>query len=211
MVAGQLTSGNNPATSQPARCQFASGAAAAALSAKHAYICADMGGWGTICSVKTIAVVTLSISLLIAACSSNTAVAPIPSLDSSTSAELQARAFMRACRDVICAGAPIYAPDSTPDSVRMALLQYTDEVQYLTQPQIEQRYSPEGRFEDGATFIDVESVQSTERTDVQGVNVSTSRGRYDFVGRTYLFQWDGGVWVDASPDAVDVTVTSSVS
>ncbi len=118
---------------------------------------------------------------------------------------------MRACRDVICAGAPIYAPDSTPDSVRMALLQYTDEVQYLTQPQIEQRYSPEGRFEDGATFIGVESVQSTERADVQGVNVSISRGRYDFVGRTYLFQWDGGVWVDASPDAVDVTVTSSVS
>ena len=170
-----------------------------------------MGGRCTIWSMKTIAVVTLSISLLITACVSSGSVVPIPTLDSSASAELQAGAFMRACRDVICAGAPIYAPDSTPDSVRTALLQYTDEVQYLSPSQIEERYSREGRFEDGATLIGVEGIRSTERADVQGVNVSISRGRYDFVGRTYLFLWDGGAWVDASPDAVDVTVTSSVS
>lgn len=135
----------------------------------------------------------------------------VPSVDSTTAADLQARAFMRACRDVICDGAPILAPDSTADSVRTALLEHTDEVQYLSPSQIEAMYSSEGRFEDGATLIGVESVATTERADVRGVNVSISRGLMDFVARTYLFRWDGTNWVDTSADAVDVTVTSSVS
>lgn len=50
----------------------------------------------------------------------------------------------------------------------------------------------------------------TEQDNVTGVNVSISKGYRDFNGRTYLFLWTGTEWADASPDAVSVTVTSSV-
>ena len=154
----------------------------------------------------------LSMSLFVAACTSTDSTGSIPSIDASTSAEIEARAFMRACRDVICAGAPIFAPDSTSDSVRQAIIiQFTDEVEYLSRSQVEEMYSSEGRFEDGATLIGVGRVVGTEREDVRGVNVSVSRGFNDSVRRTYLFLWDGKEWVDTSSDAVDVTVTSSVS
>ncbi len=153
----------------------------------------------------------LSMSLFVAACTSGDSTRSIPSIDAPTSAEIEARAFMRACRDVICAGAPIFAPDSTSDSVRQAIIQFTDEVEYLSRSQVEEMYSSEGRFEDGATLIGVGRVVGTEREDVRGVNVSVSRGFNDSVRRTYLFLWDGKEWVDTSPDAVDVTVTSSVS
>ena len=154
----------------------------------------------------------LVVAFLLAACSTNDDSRPAPAVDESTAAALQARAFQRACQDVICAGAPIYAPDSTPDAVRQAIFaQYTDEVQYLSESEIERRTSPEGRFADGATFIGVESVHSTGRDDVKGVNVSISEGYRDFNGRTYLFVWNGSEWADTSPDAVSVTVTSSVS
>ena len=151
-------------------------------------------------------------SLLLVGCSTTDEAEPVPDVNASTAAELQARAFQRACQDVICAGAPIYAPDSTPEAVRAAIVaQFTDEVQYLSESEIEQRTSPDGRFSDGATLISVEGVQSTGRDDVKSVNVGISKGYRDFNGRTYLFLWNGDQWSDTSPDAVDVTVTSSVS
>jgi hypothetical protein len=94
---------------------------------------------------------------------------------------------------------------------RAVLAQYTDEVQYLSESEIAQRTSPEGRFADGATMIGVRGVLNTERDDVKGVNVWISKGHRDFNGRTYLFVWNGNEWADTSPDAVGVTVTSSVS
>lgn len=151
-------------------------------------------------------------SLLGVGCSSSDDSQPAPNVDASMAAELQARAFQRACQDVICAGAPIYAPDSTPQAVRSAIVaQFTDEVQYLSESEIEQRTSPDGRFSEGATLISVDTVESTGRADVKSVNVGISKGYRDFNGRTYLFLWSGDQWSDTSPDAVNVTVTSSVS
>lgn len=151
-------------------------------------------------------------TLLVAGCSTTDESRPVPDVEASTAVELQSRAFQRACQDVLCAGAPIYAPGSTPEPVRNAIVaQFTDEVEYLNDSEIEERTSSEGRFFDGATLISVESVRSTAREDVKGVDVGVSRGYRDFNGRTYLFLWSGGQWVDTSPDAVNVTVTSSVS
>ena len=152
------------------------------------------------------------VSLLVVGCSNGDESRSAPDVDAPTEAELQARAFQRACQDVICTGAPIYAPDSTPQVVRAAIVaQFTDEVQYLSGSEIGQRTSPEGRFFDGATLIRVDSVQSTVRADVKSVDVGISKGELDFNGRTYLFLWSGDRWGDTSPDAVNVTVTSSVS
>lgn len=157
-------------------------------------------------------VVLIVVLLVTAGCSSSSDSDPPPTIDAATEVELQVRAFMRACQDVICAGAPIYAPDTTPNSVRQAILErYTDETVYLDEVETERRTSSEGRFVDGGTLIGVEGVHSTEQDDVVGVNVSISKGYRDFNGRTYLFAWTGTEWVDASPDAVSVTVTSSVS
>lgn len=128
------------------------------------------------------------------------------------SAQLRARAFMRACREVVCAGTPILAPDTTPPSVREAIVElFTDEVEYVTDPQLEERYPSGGLYPDGATMLSVTAVDTTTRNDVVGVDVWVSRGRFDFAGKTYLFLWDGTQWVDTSPDTVDVTVTTSVS
>ena len=152
------------------------------------------------------------VSLLVVGCTNGDESQSAPDVDASTEPELQARAFQRAYQDVICTGAPIYAPDSTPQAVRAAIVaQFTDEVQYLSESEIAQRTSPEGRFSDGATLIRVDSVESTERADVKSVDVGISKGHLDFNGRTYLFLWSGDRWGDTSPDAVNVTVTSSVS
>lgn len=157
----------------------------------------------------TIAVLVVAL-LLGAGCSGDSD--STPEFDDSTAARLQARAFQRACLDVICAGAAIYAPDSTPEVVRQAIIaQFTDEVQYLSDSELEQRTAPDGRFSDAGTKIAVESVRSTGRSDVKSVDVGISKGFRDFTGRTYLFLWNGNQWVDTSPDAVNVTVTSSVS
>ena len=137
---------------------------------------------------------------------------PPPEMTPELSAQLQARAFMRACQDVACADVPILAPDSTPPSVRDAIVElFTDEVEYLTDSQLEERYDASGKYPDGAVWLNVAVVDTTERSDVVGVDVWISLGRFDFVGRTYLFLWDGTQWVDTSPDTVDVTVTTSVS
>jgi len=105
--------------------------------------------------------VIVVILLVGSACTITGSGKPVPEMTQELSAQLQARAFARACRDVICAGAPILAPDSTALAV--------------------------------------------------SVDVLISRGQYDFVGRTYLFVWDGTQCLDTSPDTVDVTVTTSVS
>jgi len=162
--------------------------------------------------VREIIAVLVVASLLGVSCSQDGASEAAPEIDDSTAAQLQARAFQRACLEVICPGAPIYAPDSMPDAVRQAIVnQFTDEVQYLSDSELEQRTDSDGRFSDGATMISVESVRGTERDDTMSVNVGISKGYRDFTGRTYLFVWKDSQWVDTSPDAVNVTVTSSVS
>ncbi len=159
--------------------------------------------------ITTLVVVILLIG---SACASSGSGVPVPEMTPELSAQLRARAFMRACQDVACAGAPILAPDSTPPSVREAIVeQFTDEVEYLSDSQLEERYDANGTYPDGAVWLNVNLVDTTERSDVIGVDVWISRARFDFVGRTYLFLWDGTQWVDTSPDAVDVTVTTSVS
>lgn len=151
-------------------------------------------------------------SLLGAGCSQDGTSESAPEIGDSTAAQLQARAFQRACLDMICPGAPIYAPDSTPEAVRQAIVgQFTDEVQYLSDAELEQLTAPDGRFSDSATMIAVEGVRSTGRDDVKSVNVGISKGYRDLTGRTYLFLWNDTEWVDTTPDAVNVTVTSSVS
>ena len=158
------------------------------------------------------AALVVAILLIGSACTSVGSGDPVPEMTPELSAQIQARAFARACRDVICAGAPIYAPASTSPAVREAILeQFGTEVEYLEQSQFDELYGSDGRFANGATMIRVDTVDATRRNDVVGVDVGISRGQYDFVGRTYLFLWNGTAWIDTSPDAVDVTVTSSVS
>ena len=152
------------------------------------------------------------ILLIGSACAPTGSRQPAPVMTPELSAQLRARAFMRACQDVACAGAPILAPDSTPPSVREAIVeQFTDEVEYLSDSQLEERYDANGTYPDGAVWLNVNLVDTTERSDVISVDVWISRARFDFVGRTYLFLWDGIQWVDTSPETVDVTVTTSVS
>lgn len=162
--------------------------------------------------MRTVLVALIAVLLVVAGCSSGDDSDPVPAIDAATEAELQARAFMRACQDVICAGAPIYARDTTPEPVRQAILErFTDETEYLDEIEVEQRTSTGERFMDGGTLIGVEGVHSTEKGDVVGVDASISKGYRDFTGRTYLFVWNGTEWADTSADAVGVTVTSSVS
>ncbi|NOY56433.1 MAG: hypothetical protein GXP34_10665 [Actinobacteria bacterium] len=157
-------------------------------------------------------VVLLVVVFLVgAACTPTDSTKPVPAMTAALSVELQARTFMRACQDVICAGAPILAPDTTEQAVRDAIRGFTDEVQYVDMSKLGDLTGPDGRFDGGAILIGVGTVHSTERDDVVGVDVSLLRGFNQFRGRTYLFLWDGTEWVDTSPDAVDVTVTSSVS
>ena len=152
------------------------------------------------------------IGLIASACASSSSGEPVPEMTLELSAQLQARALMQACQDVGCAGAPILAPDSTPLAVREAIVErFTDEVEYLNESQLKERYPSPDRYDDGATMISVRSLSTSERDDVVGVDVWVSRGRFDVVGRTYLFLWNGSQWVDTSPDTVDVTVTTSVS
>lgn len=159
-----------------------------------------------------VAVLVVVVLLVSSACVSTGSSEPAPAMTPGLSAQLQAGAFARACRDVICAGAPIYAPASTSPAVREAILeQFGNEVEYVEQSQLDRLYTSNDRFANGATMIGVGTVDATRRSDVVGVDVWISRGQYDFVGRTYLFLWNGAQWVDTSPDAVDVTVTSSVS
>lgn len=161
--------------------------------------------------MRAILVMAALITALVMSCTSDDSGESVPPIDQASAADLQARAFERACRDVICAGAPILAPASISDDVRQQISQFTDEVQYLTGSQLAEQASVDGRFEAGATMIGVEEVQITEQADVRRVDVSISRGPADFSGRTYLFRWDGSAWLDTSPDAADVTVTTSVS
>lgn len=159
-----------------------------------------------------ITALVVAILLVGSACTSAGSGEPAPAVTPELAAQLQARAFMRACQESACAGAPILAPDSTPPSVREAIVaQFTDEVEYLTDSQNEARYDANDRYPDGAVWLNVDLVETTERNDVVGVDVWISRERFDVIGRTYLFLWDGSQWVDTSPDSVDVTVTTSVS
>jgi hypothetical protein len=148
---------------------------------------------------------------LTAACTAGPSDGTAPDVGESHAAELQARAIWRACNEVICAGAPIYAPDSTPELTRTALLQFTDEIQYLSGEEVEAATSPDNRFGDGATMFEAGVPHDMERAAVVGVDVWISKGFQDAVRRTYLFAWDGEGWADTTPDASGVTVTSSVS
>lgn len=160
--------------------------------------------------VPSVALV-LVLLLAVSACTGTDSSGPVPVVTREVQAQLQARAFLRACQDVICAGSRTLAPDSTSPAVREAISLHTDEVEYLEVPGLDAFYTSDGLFLDGAVMLDAGPTHSTERADVIGVDVWISRGLYEFTRRTYLFRWDGTVWVDTSPDAVDVTVTTSVS
>lgn len=135
-----------------------------------------------------------------------------PALTEADAVELQARAFQRACADVICAGLPIYAPADTPAQLRAALLSFTNEIRYLTPDEVEMLTNPDDAlFEDRGTLFDVGPPVVTSDPGVAGVDVFIVRGFDNVVGRTYLFEWDGASWQDSSPDGAGVTVTSSVS
>lgn len=131
----------------------------------------------------------------------------VPSIDSFDSADLQARAFMRAC------GSHCVAAETTADMLRDALGHYTAQVEYLTKAEIDARFSDEGAGadSDSGALIEVSAVRTTEHLDVRAVDVSISREFNDYLRQTYLFLWDGTAWVNTSPEAVGVTVTSAVS
>lgn len=153
--------------------------------------------------------VGLPLILVLVGCRSTPAA---PALTEADAVELQARAFRRACADVICAGLPIYAPADTPAPLRNALLSFTDEISYLSPDQIEALTDPDDAlFEDRGTLFDVEQPWVASNPGVVGVDVFIVRGFDNVVGRTYLFEWDGISWQDATPDGTGVTVTSSVS
>ncbi len=106
----------------------------------------------------------------------------------------------------------MYASIDTPAPVREAIEKtFTDEVEYLSESSLEEITDTNGVFDSSGTLINVGNVHRTERNDVVGVDAWIARGLYNVVGRTYLWQWDGTVWVATTPDAVDVTVTTAVS
>jgi len=49
------------------------------------------------------------------------------------------------------------------------------------------------------------------RSDVIGIEVWSGSTALMGHGKTVLFRWDGTAWIDANPDEVGVTVTTSVS
>lgn len=157
------------------------------------------------------AVALLVIGVAMTACTSSGSTEPAPSVDEVTATELQARAIMRACTDVVCAGAPIYAPESTSEQLRAELLRHTDEVRYMSATEVESATSPNGRFGDGATMFEAGSPHDTEKANIAGVDVWITKGIQDATRRTYQFAWDGTEWIDTTPDASGVTITSSVS
>lgn len=87
----------------------------------------------------------------------------------------------------------------------------SDEVAYLDQTALEELTGDGGRYVNGATLIDIGPFRVTERPDVVGIDVSTSRGSFDVLILTFLFRWDGVDWVDAEAEDTGVTVTSAVS
>lgn len=135
-----------------------------------------------------------------------------PGLTEGDAVGLQARAFRRACADVICAGLPIYAPADLSAPFRAALRSFTDEISCLTPDQIETLTDPDDAlFKDCGTLFDADRPWVASNPAVVGVDVFIVRGFNNVVGRTYLFEWDGVSWQDATPDRAGVTVTSSVS
>lgn len=134
------------------------------------------------------------LAVLAASCGS---ASPAPVLDEVGSAELQGRAFERACQDIGCAGISILAPDSTPELVRAEISPVRDGVAYLSPDELADYQFVDGRFAGGATMITVTAVAETDDGDVRRVGVLVSRGPADFDVRTYLFRWDGSSWDDA--------------
>lgn len=141
------------------------------------------------------------------ACSSS---GSVPNIDAATAADLQIRAIMRSCAEIVCSGAAIYAPDSMAVQIKEAMLQFTNEAEYLSSSQIEAAFES-GGFEDGGTLFQPDVPYDTNVPGVAGVDVWNTRGFEGSVRRTFLFAWDGTNWDDTTPDATGVTVTSSVS
>lgn len=161
------------------------------------------------CGVRTRSIAwTVVVGCLAVACTNGI---QVPAIDDETSAELRARTVWSACLDVACPGAPVLVDSSTPEDVRQQLAQFTDEIVYVSAAETEDRAPFGERFPDGATLFGVDAVRGTEKADVVGVDVSISTGPGDFIGRTYLFRWDGSAWISASADGAGVTVTSVVS
>ena len=126
--------------------------------------------------------------------------------------ELRAATFASVCREVLCLGSPIYAPQTTEDALRDAIVAgFTDEVEYITDDRRRELTGTDGLFADGGTFIDVGNVYRPGPGDVAAVDVWVSRGFGNEEARTVLFQWDGETWREAAAGDVGVTVTTSVS
>ena len=134
-----------------------------------------------------------------------------PTADVDVEIDLQRRAFERMCRDVVCSGQAILAPNTTPTDVRSELAKFTDEIEYVSTPDLADRADADGRFRGGAILIGIEGIHDTEQPDVRGVDVSISRGIHDYFQRTYLFRRDGSGWVETAPEEADVTVVTAVS
>jgi hypothetical protein len=115
-----------------------------------------------------------------------------------------------ACEELDCRDGPIYSWDTTPDDVRAAIAEILKvEVSYLDSDTLMDRTDDRGLFEDGGTSIATSRVQLL-KADVVGVDTCRGRGLFDGRVETVLFRWDGVSWVEATPDEVGVTVTSSV-
>lgn len=134
--------------------------------------------------------------------------APVPT--GQQAAELQARAMARAWfwRESEASPNPVCMQEpGVSDELRAAIgAVFPMEVEY---------------FEDYAdinlktglyqcTVVTPMSVQVI-RADVVGVDVWLVRGPVAGIGATYLFRWDGSLWVDTWPWETGVTVTSVVS
>ena len=155
--------------------------------------------------------VLMPATLIIGGCSEQTSGEQAPTFSEVPQAELRARAIWSACTEIVCSGAPILVTSSTPDDVRTELAQFTDEIRYVTTSEVEAMAPLGARFPDGAALFESKPPQPTAKSTVVGVDVWIYRGPGNLVGRTYLFQWDGSQWNQASPVATGVTVTSVIS
>ena len=150
--------------------------------------------------------------LLTTACSgSPSATTTSPDLSTATAVELQAQSVMAACLESGCAGSPIYMRDTTDPELFAAVMDLLgDEVRLISTAEEEALVGEDGRYADGGTVLSVEGAVQLLDNDVAGVDVFRWQGRFEGLGKSFLFRWDGTRWIATTQEETGVVVTTAV-
>ncbi|MGI9649316.1 MAG: hypothetical protein ACR2OI_12430 [Acidimicrobiia bacterium] len=69
---------------------------------------------------------------------------------------------------------------------------------------------PDGRVIDGGRILHIGSVQPGPRDEVVLIDTYWESSRTEGKGETYVYEWNGDIWVFAEPSTVGVPVTTAV-